>query len=158
MLHAIDDMNLILWYGDFRSLNINRFRLQQQAKNSRANMKRTIPTTNFAVAVTNDHVVIGHLATKKFSAIFWLFLRSGLMTCIITGTPNITVVILCREGQKYRASTDIVNIVNISSYTDIVSVSVQPYQLPQDMYELMACIILLVSPKNFVDLRHPQKS
>ena len=39
----------------------------------------------FAVAVTKDYVVIGHLP-RKFSAIFWLFLRSGSIIYIITGT------------------------------------------------------------------------
>ena len=43
------------------------------------------PHNSFAVAVTKDHVVIGHLP-RKFSAIFWSFLRSGLITCTITGT------------------------------------------------------------------------
>ena len=43
------------------------------------------PHDSFAVAVTKDHVVVGHLP-RKYSAIFWSFLRSGSITCIITGT------------------------------------------------------------------------
>ena len=43
------------------------------------------PHDSFAVAVKKDHVVVGHLP-RKFSAIFWSFLRSGSITCIITGT------------------------------------------------------------------------
>jgi len=40
------------------------------------------PHDTFVVAVTKDHVVVGHLP-RKFSAIFWSFLRSGLITCKI---------------------------------------------------------------------------
>ena len=43
------------------------------------------PQDSFAIAVTKDHVVVGHLQ-RKYSALFWSFLRSGLITCIITGT------------------------------------------------------------------------
>ena len=43
------------------------------------------PHDSFAVAVTKDRMVIGHLP-RRFSAIFWSFLRSGSITCIITGT------------------------------------------------------------------------
>ena len=39
----------------------------------------------FAVAVMKDHMVVGHLP-RKLSAIFWLFLRNGSITCIMTGT------------------------------------------------------------------------
>ena len=40
---------------------------------------------SFAVAVTKDRMVIGHLP-RRFSVIFWSFLQSGSITCIITGT------------------------------------------------------------------------
>ena len=43
------------------------------------------PHDLFAVAVTKDCMIIGQLS-RRFSAIFWSFLRSGLITCIITGT------------------------------------------------------------------------
>ena len=43
------------------------------------------PHDSFAIAVTKDHVVVGHLP-RKYSALFWSFLRSGSITCIITET------------------------------------------------------------------------
>jgi len=40
------------------------------------------PHDTFAVSVTKDHVVVGHLS-RKFSVIFWSFLRSSSITCKI---------------------------------------------------------------------------
>ena len=54
------------------------------------------PHDSFAVAVTKDRMVIGHLL-RRFSAIFWSFLRSGSITYIELES-NDTVEILCREG------------------------------------------------------------
>ena len=42
------------------------------------------PHDLFAVAVTKDHVIIGHLLARKFSAMFWSIMQSGSITCIIT--------------------------------------------------------------------------
>ena len=47
--------------------------------------ERHNPHDLFAIAVTKHHVVVGHLP-RKYSALFWSFLRSGSITCIITGT------------------------------------------------------------------------
>ena len=46
------------------------------------------PHDSFTVAVIKDHMVIGHLP-RKFSAIFWSFLQSGSISCIITGSHAI---------------------------------------------------------------------
>ena len=41
----------------------------------------------YAVAVKKDGVVVGHLP-RTHSATFWSFLRSGSITCRVTGTQR----------------------------------------------------------------------
>ena len=81
MVVSVYEFDSAVWgFHQYQSIWVSVLGEELLCKHERHN-----PHDSFAIAVTKNHMVVGHLP-RKYSALFWSFLRSGLITCIITGT------------------------------------------------------------------------
>jgi len=85
------------------------------------------PHNTFAVVVTKDHVVFGHLP-RKFSAIFWSFLQSGLVECILNFKHHIFL------NKKFRGSWSSAKITKLQIF--------YIYDIKKHIYIDSICILL----------------